>query len=197
MLTLWGAPYRFCDNASRRDFLRIGSFGLGLTLADVLRLQAQGSPEKLRRRKSVILVWLDGGPSHLDTYDMKPAAPVEIRGEFKPIRTRVPGFDVCELLPLQAQLTDKMAVLRGIKSWQAHSALEFYTGFAGPGQARRPAFGSIVSRLTGSEPGFPCYVTLNYVSGPDSEPEQPSARLTNRSVSPTTAAWPTCLSLTT
>jgi hypothetical protein len=172
MLTLWGKPRRFCDNLHRRDFLQVGSLGLGLTLADVLRLRAQG-PAAKARRKSVILVWLDGGQSHMDTYDMKPNAPVEYRGEFKPIRTRVPGFDICELLPLQAQFTDKMTVLRGIKSWEAHSPLEVYTGFAGAGVPRHPAFGSIVSRLAGGEPGFPCYVTLNYAAGADSEPEQP------------------------
>ncbi len=119
MLTMWGAPRRLSDSLHRRDFLRIGSLGLGLTLADVLRLRAQAPAEKPQRRKSVILVWLGGGPSHMDTYDMKPDAPVEYRGEFKPIRTKVPGLDICELLPRQAQITDKLAIVRGIKSWLA------------------------------------------------------------------------------
>src|SRR6516162_10037004 len=86
---------------SRRSFLRFGSLGLGgLMLADLLRLRAE---EKAPRAKSVIMVLLRGGPSHIDMYDMKPDAPVEIRGEFKPITTNTPGMQLCESLPRQAQ----------------------------------------------------------------------------------------------
>ena len=89
MLTLWGAGHRFCDRVTRRDFLRAGALGLGgLTLADVLRLRAQaGTGSKPR---AVIMVCLGGGPSHVDMYDLKPGAPSDFRGEFKPIRTNVP-----------------------------------------------------------------------------------------------------------
>ena len=126
--------------------------------------------EKPQRRKSVILVWMDGGPTHLDMYDMKPDAPVEIRGELKPVRTKVPGMDICELLPRHAQLADRLALVRGIKSWIAHSPFETYTGFPRVGEGQRPAFGSIVSRMTGGwKHGFPCYVTLNYISNPEAE----------------------------
>src|SRR5437763_299037 len=104
MLTFRGATHhRFCDGISRRDFFMAGALGIGgLTLADVLRARAAG-PEKYSA-KSVIMVYLPGGPSHLDMYDLKPNAPVEIRGEFKPIATNVPGMNICELLPLQARI---------------------------------------------------------------------------------------------
>src|SRR5215211_5519741 len=146
MLTVWR------DGLSRRDFLRVGALG-SCTLADLLRLQAQ---EKSRRprHKAVIMVVLPGGPSHIDTYDLKPAAPAEYRGEFRPIRTNVPGIDVCELMPLQARIADKFALVRGVRSTELHTANEFYSGFpwqespraSAPGEAQRPALGSVVSR---------------------------------------------------
>src|SRR5690242_20721670 len=98
---------------SRRSFLRFGSLGLGgLMLADFLRLRAEG---KTPRTKSVIMVLLRGGPSHIDMYDMKPDAPEEIRGEFKPVATKIPGLHICELLPRQAQIADKLAIVRNMK----------------------------------------------------------------------------------
>src|SRR5262245_20607676 len=107
MLTFWGAKQALCDRFSRRHFLQVGSLGLaGLSLADLLRLRAQGSVAARAGHKSVIMVFLSGGPSQLDMYDLKPEAPAEVRGEFKPIQTCVPGFDICELMPLQAQLAD-------------------------------------------------------------------------------------------
>src|SRR5215472_12961160 len=106
MLTLWGASKRFCDGVTRRGFLRIGAFGAGLTLAELLRLRAQAAARATSptRPKSAIMVYLPGGPSHLDMYDLKPDAPKEFRGEFRPIATNVPGVQVCELFPLQAQM---------------------------------------------------------------------------------------------
>src|SRR5262249_52614792 len=138
---------RFCDNVSRRDFLRIGALAAGgLSLADVLRLRAQAATESKSRHKSVIMVWLNGGPSHIDTYDLKPDAPAEYRGEFKPIRTNVPGFDICELLPLQTRAADKLALVRNMKFHEGgHNPHELFTGF-GP-KAGRPTFGSVVSRV--------------------------------------------------
>ena len=131
---------------SRRSFLRVGTLALGgLTLGDVLRLRAASPPGK-RRQKSVIMIFLSGGPSHLDMYDMKPEAPREYRGEFSPIRTNVPGMEVCELMPLQAKIADKFAILRGVKFVHLHTANEFYSGYGWqesprasvPGEARRP-----------------------------------------------------------
>src|SRR5262249_48999514 len=85
---------------TRRGFLRLGTLTLGgLTLGDVLRLRAETSAKS--RQKSLIMIHLSGGPSHLDMYDMKPAAPSEYRGEFKPIKTNVPGIEICELMPGQ------------------------------------------------------------------------------------------------
>src|SRR6202043_73814 len=102
---------RTCDGVSRRDFLRIGALSAGgLTLADVLRLRAETGTGP----KAVIMVYLPGGPSHIDRYDPKPEAPAEYRGEFKPIQTNVPGMDICELMPLQAKVADKLAIIRNI-----------------------------------------------------------------------------------
>src|ERR1700689_576291 len=101
MLTIWDrlrSPW--CDRVTRRNFLKIGALALGgLSLADLLPLQSHGAAGE--STKSLIMVYLPGGPSHIDLYDMKPDAPVEIRGEFKPIKTNVPGMDLCELMPLQ------------------------------------------------------------------------------------------------
>src|SRR3954471_791323 len=148
MLTFFnGGSGHFCDGISRRSFLRAGGLALGgLALPDLLRLQAQGAVAPGKRGKSVIMICLGGGPSHVDTYDMKPDAPSEIRGEFRPIKSNVPGMDVSELLPRQAKIADKFAVVRSV-TWQEpdHQRIEIFTGF--PKKERRPSFGSYVSRL--------------------------------------------------
>jgi hypothetical protein len=136
-----------CDGVSRRSFLKVGGLCVGgLTLADLLRLQAHGRVEKRATSKAVIMVWLEGGPSHIDIYDLKPQAPAEFRGPYRPIRTRVPGMDICELLPLQAKVADKLAVIRNLEFKQTdhRPPEEFLTGFAAGG---RPALGAVVSRL--------------------------------------------------
>jgi len=158
MLTLWGRSRGFCDHISRRDFLQVGALGIGgLTLADTLRLRAQGSTKSSPR--SVIMIWLNGGPSHIDMYDLKPDAPVEYRGEFKPIRTNVRGFDICELMPLQAKIADKLALVRTIQFSEAtHLPDEVFTGFVG--SAQRPPFGSFISRFRGAPRDLPSYVSL-------------------------------------
>jgi len=100
---------------SRRSFLTMGTLGVaGLSLADVMRLRAAEGKSSAAPDTSVIFVWLGGGPPHMETYDMKPDAPAEYRGEFKPIRTNVPGIDVCELLPLHAKCADKYTLIRSI-----------------------------------------------------------------------------------
>src|SRR5262245_18763734 len=97
---------------NRRDVLRVGAFGAtGLGLADLIRARAG---ETSARERSCILVWLGGGPSHLETYDLKPDAPAEIRGIFRPIRTRTPGMDVCELLPRHALVANKFSLIRSV-----------------------------------------------------------------------------------
>src|SRR5262249_7730014 len=115
MLTLLGRQPSSCIGVSRRSLLRLGALGLGgLTLADLLRREARASTSL--QAKSVIYVVLAGGPSHIDMYDLKPDAPVEYRGPFKPIATRLPGVQICELMPLQAGIMDRLALLRGVRS---------------------------------------------------------------------------------
>src|SRR2546423_11936716 len=112
MLTIQDPSFATCcAGVTRRSFLRVGALALGgLTLGEVLRLRAEASTPGTPRPKSVIMIHLSGGPSHLDTYDMKPEAPSEYRGEFRPIRTNVPGMEDCELMPRQAKLADKFAI---------------------------------------------------------------------------------------
>src|SRR6266540_2136281 len=100
MFTLWSGSQRFCDGINRRGFLRIGAFGAGLSLAGLLRGRAEGSAKA--KTKSAIMIYLPGGPSHMDMYDLKPDAPKEFRGEFKPIATSVPGVQISEHMPMQA-----------------------------------------------------------------------------------------------
>jgi hypothetical protein len=152
---------------SRRDFFRIGALGVGgLSLADLLRLRAQGAAKEKSSPKAVIMVYLPGGPSHIDMYDLKPDAPKEYRGEFKPIRTNVPGIDICEHMPLQAKIADKFAILRGLKTQGNHDPTELLTGIpaAASGQIgpnRRPAIGCVVSKLRGTGGPVPPYVSLS------------------------------------
>jgi hypothetical protein len=114
VLSLGGVASRTCQAKSRRAFLQLGSLGaLGLTLGDYFALRASAQETK-PAAKAVIVLWLWGGPSHLDTFDMKPDAPVEYRGPFEPIATSVPGLRVCELLPGLARRADKFALLRAM-----------------------------------------------------------------------------------
>jgi hypothetical protein len=174
MLTFWGRKQRFCDAMHRREFLRLGALGLGgLTLADLLRLEARGETKEQGRAKSIIYIVLGGGPSHIDMYDMKPDAPAEYRGPFKPIATRLPGVRICELMPLQAALVDRLALLRGIRSVENdHFLSEVYTGL--PRTAgHRPAFGSVVSRLAENRSALPAYVSLDRPTSGQFEFEKP------------------------
>jgi hypothetical protein len=173
MLTLQGLPQTgFCDGVSRRDFFKVGALAVGgLSLADVLRARAAASQSE--SRKSVIMVYLPGGPSHHDMYDLKPNAPAEIRGEFSPIQTNVPGVNICELMPLQAQIADKYAIVNGLQSVDTHSADLLLRGHLG-GSVRRPVFGSVVSRIQGGmrPDGMPTYIALGGENG--SDPADPS-----------------------
>src|SRR5438128_8198118 len=100
-------PQRRCDGMSRRDMLRVGGLtALGLSLSDFFRLRARASDKPAGRAKACILLWLDGGPSHLETFDVKPGAPSEVRGPFQPIQTNVPGTQICECLPNTAKIAD-------------------------------------------------------------------------------------------
>jgi hypothetical protein len=170
----------------RRGFLQVGTLALGgLGLADILRQRAMAG-EKSSRPKSAIMIHLSGGPSHLDMYDMKPQAPAEYRGEFSPIHTNVPGMEICELMPLQAKIADKFAILRGAQIANLHTGNMFYSGYPWqenprasiPGEARRPAVGSVVSRLRPGPKDIPPYVSIEnhfdweraYYAGIEHEP---------------------------
>lgn len=170
----------------RRRMLQIGGLALGgVSLADVLRLKASASQPSASTPKSVIMVCLPGGPSHIDMYDPKPDAPAEFRGEFSTIRTNVPGLDFTEHMPLQAQIADKFSVIRGMKFRGRHDPYELLSGYpsARTGEIRAgekwPAFGSIVSRIVGDQattpPPLPPYVNLNDLrTVPDTDdPEVP------------------------
>ena len=166
MLTISGPKNRFCDGVSRRDFLKAGALAFGatsLTWADVLRARAEGPSS---RPKAVIMICLPGGPSHLETYDMKPDVSDEFRSEFHPVQTNVPGFDICEHMPQQTRIADKLAVVRNMRFQQPdHQLHEVFTGF--PRLDGRPAFGSVVSRLRQDRQTLlPRYISLSYSDHP-------------------------------
>jgi hypothetical protein len=106
------------------------------------------------------MIWLRGGPSHIDSYDMKPAAPAEVRGEFHPIPTNVPGIELCEHMPLQARIMDKLAIIRGIRSNDLGDHTPHYISTGFPDRDKRPALGSIVSYLKPRSDGMPPYVSM-------------------------------------
>ncbi|WP_020470049.1 DUF1501 domain-containing protein [Zavarzinella formosa] len=160
MLTISGRSRRFCDGIGRREFLKIGAFGGAFNLTDLLRGE---SPAASKPRKAAIHIVLGGGPPHLDMWDMKPDAPAEIRGEFKPIPTNVPGVQICELMPKLARMWDKLAVIRSISSTSGHDDAEISTGY-NETKARAvgyPSFGAVVSKLNGpGRNGVPPFVSL-------------------------------------
>jgi Protein of unknown function (DUF1501) len=172
MFRLLGSSRRFCDGISRRNFLQIGAFGAGLTLADMLRLRATAGNPAASSTKSAIMIQLGGGPSHIDMYDLKPDAPVEYRGEFKPIQTCVPGVQICEHFPRQARMWDKFAVIRSLIGGQEHSDAQTHTGYHEFENrlAHHPSLGSVVSKMRGSQSSdIPPFVSLRGMT-PGTEP---------------------------
>ncbi len=143
----------------RRDFLKIGSLGaLGICLPELLAAGASPADER-----SVILIWLSGGPPHLDMFDMKPDAPSDIRGSFKPISTNVPGMSVCEHLPRIAKVTDKHAVVRSMTSAiiDHEPGIAFVlTGYRKLQSLEFPSMGSVISKIKGPRNGMPSYVAV-------------------------------------
>jgi hypothetical protein len=166
-----GGVGRYCDGLNRRSFLKLGVAGMAsLGLPQVLRAREQSTS---RRDTSVILIWLDGGPSHLDMYDMKPDAPVEYRGIWRPTRTRVPGFDITELYPKQARVTHLFSMVRSLHHDTgdhfsgAHRMLTTKDmGVSGANQGTRfPGIGAIVARELGSrQRGMPGYVGVPHAA---------------------------------
>ena len=169
MLTLWktGRQSHYCDGVSRRSFLKLGGLVMGgLSLPQLLQAESQaaGGGSKRPSHKSVIMVYLSGGLAHQDTFDLKPDAPSGIRGEFKPINTRVPGVQICELLPKTAAVMDKLVVIRSVVGQlDEHSSFQSMTGFPMGISLRegKPHFGSVISRIQGPvDPVVPPFVDL-------------------------------------
>ena len=179
MLKILGPPDRrrqFCDGVSRRNFLKIGGLGAaGLSLPNLLALEAQAGIRN--SHKSVILIYLVGGPPHQDMFDLKPDAPREIAGPHRPIGTNVPGIQICELFPRMAKSMDKFALIRSLVGAQNdHDAFQCYTGHSrteiAPPGGWAP-FGSIVSKVQGPvHAAAPPFVSLCYecTHGPYNEP---------------------------
>ncbi len=166
MLTVSGSSATaFCDRLSRRSVLQVGSLALGgLSLPQLLR--AEGQSSKPGRHKSVIMVFLAGGPPHQDMFDLKPNAPVEVRGEFDPIATSIPGIQISELMPRVAASMERFAVIRSHTGAEGrHDAFECCTGrhFSRPQpQGGWPSIGSVLSRVGGQvHPAVPAYVDVS------------------------------------
>src|SRR5262245_37116442 len=167
-----GVTARYCDGISRRSFVKIGVAGMAsAALPDLLRAREISAPDgRPRKDTSVILIWLDGGPSHLDLYDLKPEAPAEYRGIWKPIRTNVPGIEISELFPLQAKVADKFSIVRSLH----HGTGDHFTAadfmLSGRGAAnggdttsRYPSIASIAAKVCGPRrAGMPPYVAGPY-----------------------------------
>ena len=170
------------SSVARRTFLQVGTLGVstlgasGLTLPQLSQLQAAGTLGTKAAGKSVILIWLSGGPGHLETWDPKPRAPAEYRGPFGAIDTSLPGVQFSELMPEQARIADKLAVLRTVNHGSGdHTKGNHWmlTGFEGPAfnapdnqVQRRPAMGSAVARVRGANrAGMPPYVGVPHLRG--------------------------------
>ncbi len=163
MITIPGSASRFCDGVSRRNFLKIGGLGLGgLALPDLLRSEERGGSSQ----KAVIMIFLPGGPPHQDMFDLKMEAPSEIRGEFRPISTKVPGIRICEEFPRLAGMMDRFAVIRSIVGADPdHDAYQCMTGRSlrrpKPPAGGWPSMGAVLSRLHDPvAPDMPQFVGL-------------------------------------
>jgi hypothetical protein len=173
MLNLGRLRSSDCQRVSRRALLQVGSLGaVGLSLADLLRLQTARAAGPAPPARSIILLWLWGGPSHLDTFDLKPKAPVEYRGPYAPIDTSAPGVQVCELLPKLAERADKYAIVRSLHHTSNDHGIGGTIGLTGseaggaslggpilPGRLQ-PTHGSIVSRVLGPGDKLPRFITV-------------------------------------
>src|SRR5438067_5097759 len=175
---------KFCDGIRRRDFLRFGAAGLfGLSLPRLLELHARAGERGRPRDVSLIFLFLHGGLSTIDTWDLKPSAPAEFRGDFKPIATNVPGIHIGEHLPRSARQMDKFSLIRSFRHHNSdHGPADHYilTGYfpqAGfnPGlnpNNQKPAFGAVIARKLGPRGSVPPYVCL-----PKAHPSTGSAYL--------------------
>ena len=163
-----GSGGRYCDGMSRRSFVQLGVAGMAAAgLGDVARAKQSSSRGN---DNAAIMIWLDGGPSHLDTYDMKPKAPAEYRGIWMPTSTNVPGIEISELFPLQAQHADKFSIVRSLHhDTGGHFHGGHYmltTKSLGPNNTGTfPSIGSIVARERGPRrSGMPSYISVPVAS---------------------------------
>ena len=153
----------FCDGVSRRNFLKIGGLAMGgLALPQILQAEAVSGIK--RSHKAVIMIFLPGGPSHQDMFDLKADAPGEVRGEFKAIPTNVPGIEICEHLPRLAKVMDKCTIIRSMVGMEdRHESFQCYTGHLNRNQPLGgwPSMGSLLAKLQGSgDPAIPPFVGL-------------------------------------
>jgi hypothetical protein len=163
MLTIYGQRSKFCDGISRRNFLKIGALGMGgLALPQILQAESLSGIRK--SPKAIIMIYLPGGPPHQDMFDLKVDAPSEIRGEFKPIPTRVAGIEICEHLPRMASMMDKLVPIRSVVgAVDEHTDFQCLTGRLSRNQPPGgwPSFGAIVSKLQGpTHPAIPPFIGL-------------------------------------
>jgi hypothetical protein len=163
MINISGKALKFCDGISRRNFLKIGAFGSAFTTADILKANQAGGTGTA---KSAIMIYLPGGPSHMDMYDLKPQAPTEFRGEFKPIATNVPGVQISEHFPMQAKMFDKLAVVRSLVSVDENSDSLVMTGYRESLNriAHHPSVGAVISKLRAGQQDIPPFVSLRGMS---------------------------------
>jgi hypothetical protein len=165
-----GKNDRRCDGVLRRDLLRVGALSaFGLTLSDWGSMRAKAAPAKSGKAKGAktppacILIWLDGGPSHLETFDLKPDAPSEVRGPFKPIKTNVPGMHISEYLPRTAKHMDKVALIRSMNSTLGeHNFASHYllTGYKPSPVLQYPGFGSVITQMRAGKQLLPSNVAV-------------------------------------
>ncbi|HUY89388.1 MAG TPA: DUF1501 domain-containing protein [Pirellulales bacterium] len=169
MLSIYGRPKRLCDGLTRRELLTIGALGFGgLALPELLRAESQQGVGK--SQKAIIMIYLCGAPPHQDMYDLKMQAPAEIRGEFQPIETNVPGIEICEHLPRLAKIMDKLVPIRSVYGSPdgAHDSFICYTGRTVRQQPPGgwPSVGSTLSKLLGpATPEIPPFVGLSPRAG--------------------------------
>lgn len=167
-----GSAGKYCDGLSRRNFVQLGMAGMGsIGLGGLMQAKANSAQAgRVKKNTSVILIWLDGGPSHMDLYDLKPDAPAEYRGIWSPIKTNVPGIEISELFPQQAKVADKFSIIRSMH----HDTGDHFTGghwmLTGRGgvsgldnAGRYPFIGSIATRMVGARKvGMPANVAIPY-----------------------------------
>ncbi len=173
MLLVGRQSARTCQGITRRGVLQVGASSvLGLSLADLLQLRSEAAAPVAGSAKSVLMLWLWGGPAHLDTWDPKPNAPMEFRGPFSAIPTRVPGVRVCELFPKVAQWTDRLAILRSLHTGSNDHGIAGTIGLTGSiagavglgGAANqggaRPATGSVVAKARATSGKLPPFMVV-------------------------------------